>query len=246
MNSIQETINDIKANALYHGNMAGVTPDSKKMDTSVKGRIIPSLIAGFAGLTGSYILPKTLLKINPSPAMVGALTMAGLGAGYFSPDIYNATLDANRNKISKKEAIDIIKQIESRQSMVNEKSNEVGRYYDELAKSASITGTLLKGGIAGVKHLTKGVIGGSRLWAQGMAPVDKVAPIGAKAFGLATKGVTIGGVGYGGYSAHKAFTAPKSGSNYSTMLRNNVLSGNVRVNELSPTDASQIQKLGLR
>jgi hypothetical protein len=246
MNSIQEKIQDIKAHGLYHISSADIYPDSQRADTSFKGRITPALLSGIGAFAGSAVLPKLLLKINPPPAMVAAITMAGLGSGYFAPDFYNAALDAKRGKISKSEAIDIIKRMEGRSSMVGEKANEVAGHYNDLTKNATITGTLLRAAGKGIKYVAKGIGGGAKLWAHGIAPVDKTAPIGAKVFGLATKGVTLGGIGYGAYSAHKAFTAPRSGSNYSTMLRNNVLAGNVQANELSPIDRSQVQKLGLR
>ena len=68
--------------------------------------------------------------------------------------------------------------------------------------------------------------------------------IPAKAWGLATQGAA----GYGVYRGIKALNQKKrlSGTNYATMLRNNVLAGNLKSDELSQTDLLAVRRLGMR
>lgn len=258
MNSIQEKLQDINAGIDYHVTASAINDKSKPVDTSLKGRLIPAALAGLGTLAATTTIPKYLFKTKIYPGIVAAAT-AGVGAaGYFAPDIYNTVLEAKRGNISKEEAKNIINSFNSINSRLGKKTSEVVSNYKELTKKATITGTIFRGANAAINTGRKAIVGGARLWAHGMAPVKKEiafggrsvynnqTPIGTRVFGYATKGLTFGGIGAGAVVAHNKFTKPESGSNYNTVLRNNVLNGNIKTNELSATDSESVRKLGLR
>jgi uncharacterized membrane protein YebE (DUF533 family) len=112
----------------------------------------------------------------------------------------------------------------------------------EMSKQSSVLPFL--GRAAGTVAKTGWKAGGS--FAKGLLPVSKTAPLGSRIMGKISKGVAIGGLGYGGYKGYQAVTRPVSGSNYTTFLRNNILSGNINANEITDRDKTQINNLGMR
>ena len=58
--------------------------------------------------------------------------------------------------------------------------------------------------------------------------------------------LAVGGAGYLGYKLNKGSKTPKSGRDYNTLIRNNVLAGNISKDELSLRDLQSVRKLGLK
>jgi len=111
-----------------------------------------------------------------------------------------------------------------------------------LEKNSSIIGAFTKTVVPGAFKAARGVV---RAVGGGLLPTPKTAPIGKKVFGLATKGVALGGM-YTGVKNTSKVIGQGSEPNYTTMLRNNVIAGNVSREELTPPDIESIQRLGMR
>lgn len=81
---------------------------------------------------------------------------------------------------------------------------------------------------------------------KGLRRVPKRAPLGEKVWGAVVKGSALGGAGYGGYKLYKNLSRPRSKQDYTTFLRNNIIAGNIKPEELTSTDLESVKKLGLR
>jgi len=125
---------------------------------------------------------------------------------------------------------------------------DIGKGISVAGKSVQTGGQLFMQGLKPVKKTIP-----SKNWFTGeirknpkTGEIIKKAPIGALAFGTATKAVTAGGLYAGGKAVANAIQAPRSASNYTTSLRNNVLAGNIKPNELTSTETRGVQALGMR
>lgn len=108
-----------------------------------------------------------------------------------------------------------------------------------LTKEAGIAGKI-------IKPVWKGVQYGAGSLVRGIMPTPATASKGAKMWGRIVKGGAVGGLAYGGYKLGTLPSQPRSRDDYRTMLRNNILAGRIKPEELTPSDLVAVQKLGLR
>jgi len=211
-----------------------IKPDEEKKDYNVKERL---LIAGLAGL-GTTVVTSGISKLlnkksgNIPLSLIIPFSLSAATAGYFHPELRNATIDFHKNKDKEKLKEELKNVIFSEKNTYNKGT--------EILNSINKTGMLKQSGLLGntVSTIGKTVWGGLKF---GGNPTG-----GQKVTRFITKGVALGGLGYGGYKLHSSITRPRSTSNYTTFLRNNILSGNISGNEITENEKKQINELGMR
>jgi hypothetical protein len=229
MSSVKNAIDKPK-NSIQKGFYKKVIkPDSEKKDYNVGKRLLMAGGAGlataglsFAALTAIKKLNPNLLKTLPinTASIIGGFS--GATAGFLHPDIRNSIIDYHKHKDDKK---------------LNDDFSKI-----TMTKQAGWGGAVTKGitNFAGnaASTIGKTIAGGMKF---GGKPT-----FGEKVTRFAVKGTALGGIGYGGYKAVSSATRPVSGDNYTTLLRNNILNGNISGNEISDHDKSNINNLGMR
>jgi len=197
---------------------------------------------GFGGLTfllGKYALPK-VIRLG-TPAALGAAG-AVAGASFLLPRLVQYVHDEKEGLATKAETIAKIRELQVQQNRVRDamagiltRNNEV-----DMAKVSSF-GSIIGGGLvaagkgfgAGLKAVGGGLIshGAKRTTAQ-------------KAFGLVVKGGAVAGTVAAGnaiYQNNKYQSKP----NYTTMLRNNMMAGNIDPATVNSNDINEVNKIGL-
>jgi len=201
-------------------------------DPTVKERISYSILGGLMALAATGIIGKTIgkkfwglksLKDMPAGVWAGGAT-SGLSTGYFAPDVINTMTQEAKGELSPAESRKIIR--------------DFGRR--DLSKEAGL-GNFIGGSLSTI---------GSTLWkgirTRSGIEAGKKIPLGRKVWGYTVKGGLGAGALYGGYKGYKRLSGPKSGTNYTTFLRNQVLAGNVSPDELSQPDLRSVRTLGMR
>jgi len=206
-----------------------------------KDRIMASALSGIGSMAISGILSKL---INPPNKPIKYMTpiMSGLSGalvGASVPDILSYIAEEKKGKISKDESKRLIKEKIYNSSL------------PPFNKEAGISGKILKSGWG----LAKGVSG--LAW-KGLNPRSGLlkgekASFGRKALSAATYGTIGGSAIYGGSKLVNRMGknvgpdhTKRSGNNYTTFLRNNILSGNIQPSELSQRDLISVRKLGVK
>jgi hypothetical protein len=224
-----------------------IKPGEEKKDEPITSRLLRAGLVGLATAGTTYgissLLHKNKDKRIPIKYLIpGALMTAT--AGYFFPEHRNEIIDYHQHKDDKLLKENLSKLNNSERNIYN-RSNEVIdsiKNTIEMSKQSSILPFL--GRAAGAVVNTAGRVGSG--FVKGLAPVAKTAPIGQKVRGIASKGVALTGLGIGAYKGYQAVSRPVSEGNYTTFLRNNILSGNINANEITDRDKSQINNLGMR
>jgi len=211
-----------------------IKPDDEKKDVDFKSRMIMAGLTGLSTGVAAYGISK-ILKRKLTPGLLTAGALSSATAGYFYPDIRNKIIDYHTHKNNERLKEELKDIIHSEKNIFN-KSNEVsGVINDSMSKQA---GGLIRDTLHGVssagKGFTKALFAGKN--AKGWNQVKS----------YAAKGVALGGLGYAGYRGYKAMKAPMSESNYTTFLRNNVLSGKISTDELPNNDLRKVNELGMR
>jgi len=220
-----------------------IKPDEEKKEEGVKSRLIRAGLTGM--LTGGlgYGMAALYHKRIPMKYLIPA-SLSAATAAYFFPEHRNEIIDYHRHKNDKLLKENLSKLHGSEHNIYN-KSNEVIdsiKNTIEMSKQSSIIPFL--GRAAGTVTKAGWKAGGA--FAKGLLPISRTAPLGSRIMGKVSKGVAIGGLGYGGYKGYQAITRPVSESNYTTFLRNNILNGNIKANEITDRDKTQINNLGMR
>lgn len=247
MTDIKEKILDLNAKKDFFMAEHLIPKDEGFHDTSFKARIIPAAIGGL-GMVGSMAIASRILKkihgkqIVPKKALIGA-ALTGTALGYFYPETHNSVIDYRRGEISRKAAENIIKNMNSRPLYVQKKYNELEK---EITKESGFGNFLSRGVAGGINAAGRGVRAVGKATLSGFMPTHPGSSFGEKMFGYTVKGFGIGGVGYGGMKLKQKLTAPSSNNNYTTILRNNILAGNISPNEVPSSDARFINELGMR
>lgn len=214
-------------------------PTDKIKDVTTKDRIRHSMLSGLISLAANPILSKIIARNKKiSVPLLLANTAASAATGYFTPDIANIIRREVRGDISKKEAKKLIRDLEEPSRKTFKETKEISELYGGLKKQSSVVGKTL--GFA-----RKGISGaGSLLW-KGMFP-GRNPSFGRKALSFGVRSGALAGAGYGTYKGVRYLSGPRSGSNYTTFLRNQLLAGNIQPGELSQRDLVSVRRLGMK
>jgi hypothetical protein len=221
-----------------------IKPGEEKKEEGVGSRLVRAGLVGLATAGTLHYLPKLLHRKSLPLGYLIPGSLSAATAGYFFPEHRNEIIDYHQHKNDKllKENLD---KLHGSERNIYNRSKEVSgsiKNTIEMSKQSSIMPFLGKaiGGVAKAGWKTGGA------FARGLLPVSKTAPLGSRVMGKVSKGIAIGGLGYGGYKGYQAVTRPVSESNYTTFLRNNILSGNIKADEITDRDKTQINNLGMR
>lgn len=253
--SLQEMVEKAKSRAIdvesdisYRG-IKSRLKDGEIKEVSQKDKLIWAALGGLLGLGGSIITPKiipALAKALPKGRfpfpVTAAITGSSASLGYFSPDMQNLAMRDKAGLISSEEAEDINRSYGRIQHGITDRvyrSPLSNIDNDSIEKSAStFLGTVASGLVTGTKKTSKALWHGLKY-----SPQKRTLP--GTAWSYAVKGGAAGGAIYGAHRARKSLYKKRSGSNYTTFLRNNVLAGHVQPSELSRSDMVSVKKLGM-
>ena len=218
-----------------------INENSQPAKTDFSSRMIPASLVGLLTAAGTIGANK-FFKLNAPRPIIASTIAAATAAGFMAPDAYNAVLK-NKNKV---EELSNLQKMESR---IGYHAGDIYSRYEELNKSAGWGGAIKPALNIGSK-----VIGGvgrtaataGQLFLHGMKKVPKEAGLPEKAFGAATKLVAAGGATLAGKKAYDVLKAPRSEGNYDTFLRNNLMAGNIKPQEVPQSDMAGVQRLGMR
>ena len=229
------------------------TPTNKKpMDDSGHGRVIASAQHGIAGGVTAGVL-SALFPKHVTKSDVVTNMLVGATVGYLVPKLHNTLYDYKKGLKSRENVINVSKIMSARSKKIGDTVRDLGSYISSYGKGDNPSGGLDKK--AGVLHsvggrLAKGTLSAvgttSDALIKGLGRTPKGATLSRKAFGLGVKGGAVYTGLKGAGAVRRAFNAPRSSSNYTTMLRNNILSGNITQNQLTQPDLVSVRKLGLR
>jgi len=193
------------------------------------------LIFGGASGIQKRIVPHDYKIITPG--LIAGDAAAGTIYGLYQHDIKNAIARSNADPSKKPEAINKIKEMHG--------FLKKAAFWGALAGAARGIGSVGKGIGYGLLPMGKGKFSTGVRKSFGFTNTPTLSH---KAFGLAVKG----GAGYGLYRGGKAVydtvkrNTDTGAGEYTTMLRNNMLSGNIQPNELSVEDMESVRQRGMR
>jgi len=220
-----------------------IKPDAQPVEDTTRSRIMAAGLGAISGLAVSTLGPMLFRrKITPvwkripvKPA--ASITLAGGVAGLTAPSLVNTIIAERRGEISAGTAE---KELKERQDIEKDLDTAIAAI-PTFRKQAGLLTTPLKAGGKALGWMAGGVGTGLKTpWWSRKAKIG----IPARAWGLATHGAA----GFGVYKGIKAIRDRRqlSGTNYATMLRNNLLAGNVKMDELSQADLLAVRRLGMR
>lgn len=220
---------------------------SKKVDDSINRRMLLAGISGISTAAAALALHRmvpTIRKYLTYPR-IGAASLAAGIVGYTTPSVINQYISTH-NERGEKEADKFLRQ---RDSKTLSYASNIRQSADEhLGKFAAMP--LGKAFGNAVKGVTTGIgdaagWGASQYW-KGIMGTGNKGNFIKSTRSFAARAGTLGAVGYGGYKAHQAITAPRSGQNYTTYLRNQMLTGNVQPGQVDTQDLTKVRDLGMR
>jgi len=202
---------------------------------------LPALIKRKISLKDAY-------KLRKVPVMVSGTSM--IPVAWNAPRVHNAYLKYVQGKAGFEEPQ------EAYNKLIEEQANTVGAF-TPINKKASLLSTANRIGSGLGTGIGKAFTGTRKFIGKGIVGTPKIVPTASGGMrrtfggGLYTWG-TRGAVGaLGGTGAFKGYQLLQSkrklsGKNYTTFLRNNILSGNIQPNQLSQNDLISVRKLGMR
>ncbi len=214
------------------GSLLKTMPDFKDNPDDLKHRLTMAGSVGAASgaiYHGGAMLVKKIKPswgIKPSLAVTIPAILTGMATGYFSPDLERMVKKVREGKETKEELHKYV----AMPFKVHKKSYEASQI-NPFEKKAFIRG------------IAKGIAGAGRMYLKGLMPAPKGSSFLRRAAGWGVKGAT----GFGAYAGVKSlYNRPSSGENYTTYLRNQMLRGNIKPEELSQQDMANVGRLGLR
>jgi len=241
---VKDFAKNSRSDIIYYTTTPFAKGDVEKVTS--KDRLIWSALTGIAGvaagLGGNRIfknIPKSAKMIYPP-----LLGVAGGAAGWHIPDMVNVGRRVKSGDLTSVEGRDLYRKMMGRQA-------QFSRTGELFEKEASILDKMFTAGGKLIGGTTKAV-------GKGLAPrwgvkSGQKVPLGRKLWSVATYGGLGGGAIYGGTKAVQALdksTGPdhtrRSGANYTTLLRNNILAGKINPSELSQRDLVSVRKLGMK
>jgi len=223
-----------------------------------------------AAIAASPILPallrkkvsfKEAYKLKKVPVAVSG--MAGAAFGWNAPSVHNKYLEYIQKKVPKENAQEAYSELVGTTKRVQEEAPLFFKKSSYIEKRALLS-TFAKRFVIGTgKAIGTGVAattkGATKFIGKGLAGTPKTIPsIAVKGGyrrsvlgGIHTWGVRggVGALGAAGLmGASRLYQARKklSGQNYTTFLRNNILAGNIKPEQLSQEDLVAVRKLGMR
>ena len=245
---------NIESNLAYHASNRFAKPENTEEEITNRQRLKWGVGSALFSAITSPLTQKYIFKNKKiSIPVTLAETAFGFGTGYFTPDIGKLMRREKSGDISHEETREKIKSMEENATHASNKAEEIIDLYKGTFKEKSKDGfekeSGLIGGVSGLIGKTlKGTTG--LLW-KGVNPRVGLkswqkTPFHRKALSFGVRGGVGVGALYGGYKGIQRMSGPRSGENYTTLLRNNVLAGNVKPGELSQEDLISVKKLGLR
>ena len=238
----KEIIGAASSKALELSSKKIIKPDTPMANESFRNRALLAGIGSISGAGASLAL-KQIPRYSKffTPQKIVALGIAGGVAGFASPSIVNRIKkqmqEGKKNKageIAFQHANDLL----NYKKIVEDSANK----HFGIQKHAFIGAAARR---VGSMALGAGGFLGST-WMRGMAGAPKSSGFATKALSTGIRLGTAGAIGYGAYRGYKALSAPRSGANYTTYLRNQMLAGNIKSDEVPVEDLEQVRKLGLR
>lgn len=247
IDSLKEKAGEIKSNAIVDASHAiarpAAKPDGEIKDITFKDRMMHSALNGIAALavTGAF---SKIFKRKTSLPLYLANAAAGAATGYFTPDVANIFNAEARGDIDKQEAKRLLRTLDKSSIKAFDETKEVAELYGGINKKAAFVKSVKNIAVKGAKGT------GGLLW-KGMFPRYKIlegakTPFRRKVLSFGVRGGALAGAGYGAFKGVQQINAPRSGQNYTTFLRNQMLAGNVQPEELSQRDLISVRKLGMR
>ena len=216
--------------------------DGKEIkEVTSKDKLIWSALGGLMGLAISGGVSKVLKynKATSIPMMMG-MTGLGIGAGYSASDFENTVKKHNVGLISDEDAKKEVLRLKHPGDYTYNSLSDLGStFVSPMNKEAGIIGSTLGFiGKASVKVPFK--------FGQGLFNRGATTKWGQKALTYSSRGVAAGGMIYGGYKGIQALKEQRSGSDYTTHLRNNLLKGSIKPENLGQQDLIAVRKLGMK
>lgn len=214
-------------------------PTDEIKEPTGKERAFHSLVGGLTSITVAPLLSKLLRQKVNRPLLL-ANTAGSMALGYFSPDIANIIRKEVRGDIEESESRKLISDYNSHVLHAEDRAKELSDFFKErinsgdLKKESSIAGAISKGVSKVPGFAFKRTFPG------------KDAGAISRYVGYGLKTGIVGGGSYLGYKGYRKFKKPNFKPNYTTFLRNNVISGNIKPSELSRNDMVAVRRLGLK
>lgn len=253
ISDINRRIDDLSAEGMYRLQQKIVKSTDKPHDTSLRSKMMWAGLGALTSLAAGAAIPRALLRNKA--ATIAAMTAGGAITGYFAPSLGNVVLEGKQGVVSPQRARQVFK------DAYNISDRSIDRIKDDIAeirenseksrqqiKTAGLMQFVAKGAAKGTATLA-GAVGKSLTpggWTRYYRRAGKSVPFGVSAFKWGVRGTAAYGGVRGGMALHSQLSGPRSRENYTTLLRNNVLAGNIHPSELSPQDLASVQNLGLK
>ena len=225
-----------------------ITPklDPESIPSDGKSRAMYAAIGALAGLaaSGALVPLVTRGRFRFSKPQIAAITASTAFSGATFPEVHEIALAKQRGDITNEEAVAKYKKEYVPDKYFSRLAQKLEkRGMDKSAATPSMFG-------AALKQTSKftGRVGGTAVkeYASALTQRPWKGNLGERTFGLAVKGATGYDLYRGARGIQKQYGGIKSGQNYTTFIRNQVLAGNVQPTELSQQDLISVRKLGLR
>jgi len=193
-------------------------------------RVATTAIGAGAGAGIPIGLGKLLGKSSRAKRLLIPSTLALGALGFMAPDIVNRLIKTypTNPALARKYIKKIPKQSEKLISSVLNKTAG----WNILTNVGALGGRALKYGAKGALEVGRGLT--LPVFAKGM-------PVSERALSVASKGL----VGYGAFKGGKKLLAPPPPADYITYLRNQILAGNIRPEELNQNELGRVMKRGI-
>lgn len=252
----KEISSDIDSSLNYRATRPFVEKDDLKRNVDLPEKVMWGTLAGLAGVASTLMIPKSMIPKGLIKYRIPAALITGAGLssiGYNTPDTVRAIAEEKYGKKPRGEALQEVKSIRRKSiEAADETENLINAYQNFSLKKEAFAAPIAKGALNFLRRAasTTAKTSGSALWKgyfprSGLARGAKI-PFGRKVLSKTVRWGTVGGLGYGGYKLNKRLGAPRSGANYTTLLRNNILSGHINPDELGQQDLKSVKLLGMR
>ena len=203
---------------------------------------------------------KDAYKLNKIP--VAAFGLAGVPLGWNLPRVHNKYLEYAQGQATKTEAQEAytklteeVEDTKKRSPLLFKKTPPIFKKESSLLSNVANVGgrtggSILGGAFAAAKR-TGGLLGKGVVGTANTVPTASGGMRRTFGGGLYTWGsrMAVGGAATAGVVGANSLYQSKrklSGQNYTTFLRNNVLAGNIKPDQLSQQDLISVRKIGIR